>query len=426
MGTEDQPQLLRTLGPWDLTAISLNTIIGSGIFLLPATAAAAVGLWAPLAFLVAGLLSLLFAMSFAEASGRFSATGGPYLAAKAAFGGFVGFEVAWIFWLSRLAAVGAACNIFLSYLALFLPAVAAPLPRIAVITGLVLTVTLVNLRGVRTGSTLTNIFTVAKLAPLVVLAIGGALAVADAAPAMETRLVAGDFWRAVLLVAFAFGGFEVATVPGGESANPRRDLPRALFVSIAGAMLLYVSLQWVLFALYPDLASSTRPLADAATALIGPTGAALIGAAALISTAGYVLGASLVVPRVTFALAEQGQFPSVFARVDERYHSPWVAIAVHGIVTWVLAVSLNFFSLVLINVLARLIVIGVTCGAVLRLRATEPAALGYRAPFGPLIPLAGMAGVAVLLWQSSPPELLWGGAALVAGSGLYPLLRRDR
>ena len=426
MSTEDQPQLLRTLGPWDLTAISLNTIIGSGIFLLPATAAAAVGLWAPLAFLVAGLLSLLFAMSFAEASGRFSSTGGPYLAAKAAFGGLVGFEVAWIFWLSRLAAVGAACNIFLSYLALFLPAVAAPLPRIAVITGLVLTVTLVNLRGVRTGSTLTNIFTVAKLAPLVVLAIGGALAVADAAPAMETRLVAGDFWRAVLLVAFAFGGFEVATVPGGESANPRRDVPRALFLSIAGAMLLYVSLQWVLFALYPDLASSTRPLADAATALIGPTGAALIGAAALISTAGYVLGASLVVPRVTFALAEQGQFPSVFARVDERYHSPWVAIAVHGIVTWVLAVSLNFFSLVLINVLARLIVIGVTCGAVLRLRATEPAALGYRAPFGPLIPLAGMAGVAVLLWQSSPPELLWGGAALVAGSGLYPLLRRDR
>jgi basic amino acid/polyamine antiporter, APA family len=397
MRTEGQPQLLRTLGPWDLTAISLNTIIGSGIFLLPATAAAAVGLWAPLAFLVAGLLSLLFAMSFAEAAGRFSSTGGPYLAAKAAFGGFVGFEVAWIFWLSRLAAVGAACNIFLSYFALFLPAVAAPLPRIAVITGLVLTVTLVNLRGARTGSTLTNIVTVAKLAPLVVLAIGGALAVTDAPPAVATPLIAGDFWRAVLLVAFAFGGFEVATVPGGESANPQRDVPRALFLSIAGAMLLYVVLQWVLFALYPDLATSTRPLADATTVLIGSSGAALIGAAALISTAGYVLGASLVVPRITFALAEQGHFPAVFARVHARYHSPWVAIAVHGIVTWVLAVSLNFFSLVLVNVLARLIVTGVTCGAVLRLRSTAPTAGSYRAPFGPLIPLAGIAGVAVLL-----------------------------
>ena len=341
-------------------------------------------------------------------------------------GDFVGFEVAWIFWLSRLAAVGAACNIFLSYLALFLPAVATPLPRIAVITALVLTVTLVNLRGARTGSTLTNVFTVAKLAPLVVLAVGGALAVAGASPAVETPLVAGDFWRAVLLVAFAFGGFEVATVPGGESANPQRDVPRALFLSIAVAMLLYVVLQWVLFALYPDLATSTRPLADAATVLIGPAGAALIGAAALISTAGYVLGASLVVPRITFALAEQGQFPAVFARVHARYYSPWVAIAVHGIITWILAVSLNFFSLVLVNVLARLIVTGVTCAAVLRLRSTAPAVGSYRAPFGPLIPLAGIAGVAVLLWQSSPPELLWGAAALVAGSGLYPLLRRTR
>ncbi len=426
MGPEDQPQLLRTLGPWDLTAISLNTIVGSGIFLLPATAAAAVGLWAPLAFLVAGLMSLLFAMSFAEASGRFSSTGGPYLAAKAAFGGFVGFEVAWIFWLSRLAAVGAACNIFLSYLALFVPAAAEPGPRIAVITSLVLAVTLINLRGARTGSTLTNIFTVAKLAPLIVLAVGGALVIAGKPLSAAAPLLADDFWRAVLLVAFAFGGFEVATVPGGESADPQRDVPRALFISIAGAMLLYVVLQWVLFALYPDLATSTRPLADAAIVLIGPTGAALIGAAALISTSGYVLGASLVVPRVTFALAEQGQFPAIFSRVHERYHSPWVAIAVHGIITWALAVSLNFFSLVLVNVLARLIVTGVTCAAVLRLRATDPTVGGYRAPFGPLIPLAGIAGVTVLLSQSSPPELLWGGVALLAGSALYPLLRRRR
>ena len=156
--------LVRSLGRLDLAAISMNTIVGSGIFLLPATAADAVGAWAPLAFLVSGLLSILFAMSFAETSGRVQGTGGPYLAAREAFGNFVGFEVGWIFWLSRMAAVGAAYNVCLTYLEGFVPLSGAM--RIGIITLIVAVVTALNVRGVRTGATVTNVFTVAKLAPL--------------------------------------------------------------------------------------------------------------------------------------------------------------------------------------------------------------------------------------------------------------------
>jgi len=416
--------LVRTLGRWDLAAISMNTIVGSGIFLLPATAAAAVGVWAPLAFLVSGLLSLLFAMSFAEASGRVAGTGGPYLIARAAFGDFVGFEVGWIFWLSRLAAVAASYNVFLAYLAGFFPAAGEFPVRAAIITTAVVLVTALNIRGVRTGATLTNAFTVAKLAPLVVLVIAGAGFVAVQGVATAVPQPDGDFWRAVLLVAFAFGGFEVATVPGGEARAPARDIPAALFISIGGAIGLYVALQFISYALVPGLGSSERPLGDAAAVIAGAPGATLVAAGALLSTAGYVFGAGLVVPRIAFALADGGQFPAALARIHPTFRTPWVAIVAHGIITWTLALSLTFFSLVVVNVLARLVVIGVTCAAVLHFRRRGHPTEGYRAPGGWAVPVAGLLAVGVLLTQAQPHELLWGAGALVAGSLFYGVFRR--
>ena len=238
-----------------------------------------------------------------------------------------------------------------------------------VITVAVTLVTWLNIRGVRTGATITNAFTVAKLAPLVLLIIGGAAFIAMGAGSDPVAEPDGGFWRAVLLVAFAFGGFEVATVPGGEARSPSPRHPRrAVHVhrrrhrastwrfSSSASRSCRVS------------ASSARPLGDAAAAIAGAPGATLIAAGALLSTAGYVFGASLVVPRIAFALAEGGQFPAALARIHPTLRTPWVAIIAHGVITWALAVGLTFFSLVVVNVLARLVVIGVTCAAVIRLR----------------------------------------------------------
>jgi amino acid transporter len=230
----------------------------------------------------------------------------------------------------------------------------------------------------------------------------------------------------VLLVAFAFGGFEVATIPGGEARSPARDIPAALFISIVGAICLYVALQFVCFALVPGLGDSERPLGEAAAVIAGAPGATLIAVGALLSTAGYVFGASLVVPRIAYALAEGGQFPAALARIHPTFRTPWVAIAAHGIITWALALGLTFFSLVVVNVLARLVVIGVTCAAVIQFRRRNTEAEGYRAPGGWALPLAGLLAVGVLLTQAQPHELLWGVGALLAGSLLYPLLRRPK
>ncbi|MBM4197094.1 MAG: amino acid permease [Gammaproteobacteria bacterium] len=411
--------LVRSLGRYDLTALSLNTIVGSGIFLLPATAAAATGIHAPLAFVVSGLLSLLFAATFAEANARVPGTGGPYAVARAALGDFAGFEVGWLFWLSRMAAVAASYNVFLAYLAEFVPGADTGAARVAVITAMAVVVTALNVRGVRTGATVTNVFTVAKLLPLITLVAAAAWYLAANGGTPVDAGPADGFWRAVLLVAFAFGGFEVATVPGGESRSPARDVPAALFMSIGVAILLYVLLQALAYAVLPALGTSARPLADAAAVVFGAGGATLVAAGALVSTAGYVFGASLVVPRIAWAMADAGQFPSPLARIHPIFHTPWIAIVAHGALTWLLAAALGFFSLVVVNVLARLVVIAATCVAVLVLRRRQGPGGEWTAPGGALVPLAGLAAVAALLTQAKGEEIVWGLAALAAGSAIY-------
>jgi len=420
----EQPTLLRALGRWDLAAISLNTIIGSGIFLLPATAASMVGSWAPLCFVVSGAISLLFAFSFAEAGSRFTETGGPYLYAKKAFGNFVGFEVAWIFWASRLAAIGANYSVSMIYLGYFFPDLAEGWIQTLIITCIVIIVAAANIRGVRIGSFFTNSFTIAKLVPLVLLVVGGLLVLNWEKASTPTTISLSDFMRSVLLVAFAFGGFEVATVPAGEAHNPKQHLPQALVISIGAAAFLYVLIQFVAYGLYPDLGASKRPLSDAATSIVGSFGGSLIAVGALISTCGYIFGASLVVPRVTFALAEQGQFHPVFAKIHPTFRTPWVSIILHAIISWFLAVGLSFLSLVIINVLARLVVVGITCGAVIAFQKKHPEQAAIRIPGGVVIPVLGILLVVYLLLQSSANELLWGVGALSVGTLLYIPLKR--
>jgi basic amino acid/polyamine antiporter, APA family len=418
------PGLLRTLGTLDLAAISLNTIIGSGIFLLPATVAATVGPWAPVSFLVSGGLSLLFALVYAEAASRFTETGGPYTYARTAFGDFVGFEVAWIFWLSRMTGVAASCNVFIAYLGHFFPEVQQDPARAGVITALVVAVMLPNLRGVRLGAFFTTMFTAAKIIPLLVLAVAGIVAVGGSRMTPLPAFSGPGFMRSMLIVAFAYGGFELATVPAGEAKDPRRQLPRALFLAIGAATVLYVIVQFTAQQLVPDLGRSVRPLADAAsTAVAG--GALLMTIGALISTSGYVLGGSLVIPRILFALAEHGRMPRVLARIHPRFHTPWVAIVVHAAVTWVLAAGLSFISLVLVTVLARLVVTGVTCAAVLRMRTAGAPPAMFRTPLGPVVPVAGILVILYLVvFQTTGAEAAWGVGALAVGSLLYIPIRR--
>ena len=230
-GHSEAPALSRALGKWDLTAIGVNQVIGSAIFLLPSDVAKQVGPWGPLAFMAVGLLSLSIALCFAEAGSRFESTGGPYLPARAAFGRFVGFEVGWMMWFSRVASHASVVNGLTLALAFYWPALANGIPRAATITGLTLVLTWINVRGIKQSSWVVNALTIGKLLPLAVFIIAGIWYVDPSHFASMPAVSREQVSAAAILLIFAYGGYEVTGVLAGEAANPRRDVPFA-FVAV--------------------------------------------------------------------------------------------------------------------------------------------------------------------------------------------------
>jgi len=259
--------------------VMVNTTIGAGVFGLPSEIAALVGRFSPLAVLLAGIAVGVIVAVFAEVASRFSGTGGPYLYTHTAFGSFVGILTAWLLFVTRLASAGAVTNVFVSYLAEFWPSAGSTVPRIAVITSLVVILVTVNYRGARAGIRANNFFTVAKLIPLGLFILFGVHYMFTAAPSAKTYAPAPCLraWtEALLLLFWAYGGFESALLPMGESKDPRRDAPIALFAALLVCIAVYTLVQIIVIGVLPDPTTTNRPLASAANYFLGPRGAVLI------------------------------------------------------------------------------------------------------------------------------------------------------
>src|ERR1700674_3195092 len=164
---------MRAIGRWSLIALMVNFIIGAGIFGLPSAAAGILGGQSPVAYLVAAAGMGVIAACIAEVASRFQQAGGPYLYAKVAFGRFVGLQTGWLLWLTRVSSAAAVANVFIDYLAGFFPQAREPLVRLGILTILVGGLTVVNIRGVKVGTQVSNFFTVAKLLPLLILVVFG-------------------------------------------------------------------------------------------------------------------------------------------------------------------------------------------------------------------------------------------------------------
>lgn len=419
------PALRRALGRWDLTAIGVNQVIGAAIFLLPADVARLVGSWGPLMFLGVGLASLLVALCFAEVSSRFDTTGGPIGPARAAFGRFVGFEVGWMLWFSRVSSGASVINGLAVALGYYWPVLSTGAPRSLVILTVLGGLTWANLRGIKQTSWLVNAFTIGKLLPLGIFILAGFFfadltRVAPSEPAPLANLGA-----AALLLIFAYGGYEVTGIPAGEAANPRKDVPFA-FV----AVILVVSAVMTLTAsmaagLLPDVGASATPIADASALMLGALGGLLVSAGSVVSMTGNNMGQLLSGSRTVYALAENGDLPKVFARVHPEFRTPHVAIWFTSIVLVVLALTGSFVFLAAVSAVARLVVYLSACGATLRLRqpgmAGRAAPAQFTVPLGPVIPLLAILISLSILAGASTQQLLAGVAALVLGGVLFAI-----
>jgi basic amino acid/polyamine antiporter, APA family len=394
-----RPQLIRAIGRWSMVALVVNSTVGSGVFGLPATLAGLVHQGSPFAVLIAGAGMGVIVACYAEVASQFTQTGGTYLYLRHTFGRLAGLQVGWLTLLTRLTACAANVNLLVAYLGEFWPELTHGTGRALLITAFIGTLAAVNYRGVGAGTAMSNAAAVTKILALGALAIAGLIWVGLHPPhaAMTASASGRDWLHAMVLLLFAYGGYEAALNPMGEARNPKRDAAFALLCALGIVTLLYTSLQWVVIAVLADPAHSMRPLADVARVLVGPAGAAVVSIAALISVYGFISANLLTVPRSLFALAEGGDFPRLFAAVHPRWRTPHVAVAVFALSVWLFSLFAGFAWNVTLSAVARVFYYAGICAAVPVLRRRQGQAAVWRVPGGVLAPVTGIFLCAVLL-----------------------------
>ena len=386
-------KLVRAIGRWSLVALTVNCVIGSGVFGLPSVLAGLIGGASVLAVLLAGAAVAVIMACFAEVASQFTETGGPYLYVRTAFGRLMGIEVGWLTWVVRIASCAANANLFVVYLAEFWPQATQPLPRFGILTLLVGILAAVNYYGVRTGALVSNAFTVAKLLPLGLVCAAGAFYLVSAhriVPALSVSANTKSWSHAIILLIFAYGGFEAAMISAGEAKNPRKDMVFGLFVTLLICAAIYSLIQWVAIGVLPDPAHSDRPLADVARIILGQTGAGLVAIGALVSVYGYLSANVLATPRITFALAERGDFPSAFAAIHPKFRTPYFSILLFVVLVWLAAMFGSFAGNATLSAGARLFSYALVCASIPVLRKKQPAAATFRLPAGLLFAVLGI------------------------------------
>jgi len=412
-----QRALVRGIRRWDLVAITINGVIGAGIFGLPAKVYSLIGTYSLIAFVVCAFVVALIILCFAEVSSRFEETGGPYLYSRVAFGATIAFEIGWLIWLARLTAFAANCNLMVNYLSYFWPSAASSFWRPTIIIVVVGVLTLINLIGVREATLVSNGFTIGKLVPMLMFVIAGIFFLNRAAYTFGTAPTTGAFSQSVLLLIYAFTGFEMAVIPAGEAQNPQTHLPRALVIALGVVASIYIMIQIVCVGTLPELAQSTKPLADAASHFLGTIGGAIISVGAIISITGNLNILVLSGSRVPFAMAEQKQLPTAISRVHTKFSTPYIAILFTALVMLLLTLKSSFVAALTISAIARLVTYAATCVALIMLRRdkSSPEAR-FRLPGGILISILSLLLIVWLVSNSTAQEAKV--AAIAAAVGL--------
>jgi amino acid transporter len=398
-------RLARQIGLGGALLLSFNSVVGSGIFALPAALAERLGAFSPYIFPIAGLVLLLIAIPYARAAAAFEHNGGP-AAHGAAWGRLAGFQLGWIYYVSRAAAFAANSAVLAAYAARWWAPLAGGLLRATLIVALVGALTAINIAGVRRSMRLLAGLTLLKTAPLIVLAI--LVLVMNGLPVPASPPPLTQLEGTLLLALYAFIGFENSTATAGETRAPRATIPRALLATVAATACLFFLVQLAFVAALPGGATdSTAPLIDMGETLIGPIGAVIVTFAALASLTGNLHSNLAATPRVTQAMGERGDLPAWFGVISARFGTPANSIFFLGLLAAALALSGGFVWLAVVSTLSRLIVYGVTSATL------------FRGSAGKLwIALAAVA-IAACLWLAAQAEAVaWWTLLALAAVGL--------
>lgn len=423
-----EAKLKRSLTLFDVVALGVNAVIGQGIFLQPGEAAGLMGPACLVGLLCAALLAFLIALCFAEVGSRFKTTGGAYAYARHTFGSFVGFEVGWMLCCVAVISWAALASGFTLVLGYFLPIVTQRPYNILVSVGVLVALALVNIRGAKMGGRLSTVFSVAKLAPLLIFIAMGLFYCELSRFEPFSPHGYQNLPEAILLLLYPLVGFESSVVPAGEMEEPQKAVPIALVSVMILVVLIYTLVFVVCIGTYAEFPGSKSPVSEAAQQFMGSSGAHFVAAGIVISVFGINAASALVGPRKVFAMAERGDLPAFLGHVDQESGVPRNAIVATCAAAAVLAATGTFKELAIMGVVARFAQYVPTALAVivLRRRDKDGQAPGFRIPGGEIIAIATLVLIGWLIYETPMEKLQGGLIAMAMGIPFYFLSRRKR
>lgn len=416
-------------GLFSIILLGINAIIGTGIFLLPNRAYAEVGVNSIFVIIFDALLVISIALCFAEMGGMYKNNGGPYIYAKEAFGGFVGFEVGIMKWAIAIIAWAAMAMGFPTALGAVWAPAQNPIVQKVIAVSIIILLGIMNIMGVKVSKIMNNIVTTGKLLPLILFVTVGIFFIKGhnfTNPVAESGEVVlkGTFGSAALLIFYAFTGFESIGVAAGDMDNAKKNVPLAICIVLVLVAIIYTLIQVnSIGILGPKLAATETPVATASEAFLGKWGGALVTAGTLISIGGINIASSFLTPRSGVAMSDENQLPSIISKRNSK-DVPYVAVIISCVLTALITLTGSFTTLAAISVVSRFAQYIPTCLAVPVMRKKAPdMERGFTIPFGPVIPVVAIAVSIWLLTNSDLKRIIFGLGGLVIGAVIYGIMK---
>ena len=404
-------ELVRVVGVSGFTFNILNFTIGAGIFALPAIVGVALGAYAIFAYLFCGVMLASIMLCYAEIGTRVTSAGGSYAYVEAAFGNYAGFVVNWLFFFVwGILADAALMNVVADSLAAIFPVFANPWMRAFLFFVLIGFMIGVNIRGAKLGVAFVKGIVIIKILPLIGIIIFGISKINTANFHWEYVPSITTFSDTVLVLFFAFAGFETALGLSGEIKNPKRTIPFGIFLGAILVLCLYLLLHTVTQGILGAQMEAYKdaPLAAVANSIVGSVGGVILLIAAAISCFGGVFGDVLNTPRVLFAGANDGLFPKFLGKVHPKFATPYLAIITYASLIFIFSVSGGFKQLAVLASAAILLIYLAVILATIKLRRKKQVTdeKPFRMPGGMLIPLIGIGAIIWVLTGLSNKEIL--------------------
>ncbi|TAL46738.1 amino acid permease [archaeon] len=412
--------LKRTLSSFDLTNIVVGSIVGSDIYIASAITAGLIGPLSMVVWIVAGIAATLIALVFAYSSYYVPKVGGSFAFVSTAFDDFYGFLAGWSMWIAEMLALPVFAITFTNYLQSFVQLDA--LQNILVKGLFLFGLTFINIIGVKVAGKVNDALTLIKLSPLLLIIIAGLVSFAYN-PSFISNYSPLDplgwenFGTALVLVFWAYAGFELGTLPASEVNNPKKTIPQSIITGMVIVMFFYLLTNFVVYGSvnWQQLSQTSVPLVLVGAALLGAVGIAIMSLGALASVSGSDESGILGTARLSYAMSIDGLFPKIFSKVHPKYHTPYMALILQGIIAFALSILSSIAGLISFSVFNLSFSFLLTCLAFVVLKKRKEGKLHGQN----ILPWLGLAICIYLLYSTTLFDKVIGSMLILAGIPLY-------